>query len=187
MQLSENIMHKATDQDIKSIMPEIRIFSIIRILLCTCVCICVCGVLAWVVHLVFVVMYNYTVMPNGHDCRVDIIIIGSAYFIMQISMWLTNTQVIKAMHAQCWCTVVSWLLLSINAHLQFCGDYIVCALISVRFNVCSFCGLAAIRKSFIYKNLDIIGYAQNNGQHLQVQNCKICKYEKSVKYIPCEN
>ena len=133
------------------------------------------------------VMYNSTVMPNGHDCRVDIIIIGSAYFIMQISMWFTNTQVIKAIHAQCWCTVVSWLLLSTNAHLQFWEDYIVCALISVRFHVCSFCGLAAICESFIHENLDIIGYARSNGQHLQVQNHKIREYGKSVKYMPCEN
>ena len=41
----------------------------------------------------------------------------------------------------------------------------ICALIFVGFNVHGFHGLAAIRTSFIHKNLDIDGYTRNNGQH----------------------
>ena len=33
-------------------------------------------------------------------------------------------------------------------------------------NVCGFNKLAAIHKCFVHKNLDINGYAWNNGQHL---------------------
>ena len=49
----------------------------------------------------------------------------------------------------------------------------VCALIFMGFNVRSFRGLAAFHKCFVHKNLDISGYAQNNGQHLRILQCKI--------------
>ena len=38
----------------------------------------------------------------------------------------------------------------------------------VGFNVRGFHGLAAISESFVHKNVDINGYARNNGQHLHI-------------------
>ena len=55
---------------------------------------------------------------------------------------------------------------------RICNSHTVCALIFAGFNVCGFRGLAAICKSFVCKNLDINGYAQNNGRHSLIKNAK---------------
>ena len=60
----------------------------------------------------------------------------------------------------------------------------VCTLIFARLNVRGFRGLAVIRESFVRENLEIIGYAQNNGQHLRIYKRKIREYGKSAKYKP---
>lgn len=44
----------------------------------------------------------------------------------------------------------------------------VCTLLFTRFNVCSFCGSAAISKRFIHKNVNINGYVQYNCQQPQI-------------------
>ena len=55
---------------------------------------------------------------------------------------------------------------------RICNSHTVYALIFTGFNVRGFRGLAAICKSFVCKNLDINGYAQNNGQHSLIKNAK---------------
>ena len=57
--------------------------------------------------------------------------------------------------------------------LPWAANKYLCTLIFAGFGVCSFCGLAAICKSLVHKNLDISVYAQYNGRPNDVMHRKM--------------